>query len=469
MKFRNIFAVALAGLAFTACSNDDVPNTGPENGEKAYVGLNLTLPAGSFSRAADATADATETKVTSVSVYGQAQSPGAPIRKLTLSKDLTESDFTVGTNTYTLKEGSAIKVTGKVDSKMNIFVVLNNTSDLSPNLHGVSGTPTAFGADIKSTAKANEFLMSNAAMTEATLKATAAEAVAQGTIADVEVERAVAKILVKASTVGTLDLTNDFEDTGKTGKFQGSTIRWAVGNSPKSLYVRKYNDGGIIKTPNYTYNSGDSYTQYSAAYDVLADATGVVTATPDIEIMPSTSTSTTGFDGGKGYVGYSNENIHDTYVNGNTTNVLIAAAFIPSTTYANLTGIGNSMTGTDANVTAPATFYYHNPSGKYVTEAAYTAYIAANTSEAGSFVGPYKDGKCYYQIPVWDITSDDTKAKGTERNTFYTLSVKSLSAPGKPTVPDVDAPVEDPDAFIGVDITIAPWNAASMGNDVELQ
>lgn len=468
MKLRNIFAVALAGLAFTACNNDDVPNTDNGNGKKAYVGLNLTLPAGSFTKAADPTADATETKVTSVTVYGQSQLAGAAITKL---KDLTASDFTLSNdNLYTLKESSAIQVTGQVDSKMNIYVVLNNKTDLSGNLSGAAGAaPTALAADVKATAKTNEFLMSNAVAGAATLKATAADAIAAGAKATVTVERAVAKILVKAANGGSLDLANKFNDAGNSGQFEGTSIRWAVANSPKSLYVRKYDDGGTVKTPNYTYNSGDTYTEYAAAYDVLAGANNVPTADPALPILPTTVTSATGYDSGTAYVGYSNENIHDTYVGGNTTCVLIMAQFIPTTTYENLSETGTSLKGDDANVTSPATFYYHNPTGKYVTEAAYTTYIASNASEAGSFVGPYTDGKCYYQIPVWDKTSDATKAKGTERNTFYTLSVKSMTAPGKPTVLDPTKPIEDPDSYIGVDITIAAWQAASMGDDVELK
>lgn len=48
MKLRNIFAVALAGLAFTACNNDDVTEQGTDgNGaEKTFIGLTIQLPKG---------------------------------------------------------------------------------------------------------------------------------------------------------------------------------------------------------------------------------------------------------------------------------------------------------------------------------------------------------------------------------------------------------------------------------------
>lgn len=472
MKLRNIFAVALAGLAFTACNNDDVPGTGIEGGETAYVGLDLTLPANAFSKAADATdtnAEETETKVSKITVYGQPQTAGAAVTKL---KDLTESDFTKAGNKYTLNEASAIQIKGQVDSKMNIYVVLNSNDDLSTKLAGTP--PTAHTASTTSTAATDNFLMSNAKAGVATLKAAAADAIATDAKADVTVERAVAKILVKASgaTDANLDLTGEFNDSGKTGKFDGTSIRWAVGNSPKSLYIRKYDDGGTIKTPDYTYNSSGDYDAYAAKYDVLTDNTGVPTAAPTIPVMPASVTSATGYDSGTSYVGYSNENIHDTYVTGNTTYVLLMAKFVPTTTYENLSGIGSSLSGTDANVATAKTFWYHNPSGRYVTDAAHTTYIATNAGEATNFVGPYTDGKCYYKIPVWDVTSDATKAKGTERNTFYTLSVKSLTAPGKPTdtsVTEPNQPTEDPDSYIGVDITIAKWLTASMGDDIELK
>lgn len=473
MKLRNIFAVALAGLAFTACSNDDVPNTGIEEGGTAYVGLDLTLPANAFSKAADATdtnAEASETKVSKVTVYGQAQGGAAtPVAKLA---DLTADDFTKTDNQYALKEAKAIKVKGQVDSKMNIYVVLNSTEDLSSKLIGTP--PTAHAAAASANATKDNFLMSNAEAGVATLKATTSEAIAAGAKAVVTVERAVAKILVKASNAAgaNLDLVGKFEDSGNTGKFEGSSIRWAVGNSPKSLYIRKYNDGGTIKSPDYAYKKGDAYDDYVAKYDVLTDKDGVPTVEPAIQIMPTSVSSATGYDSGTSYVGYSNENIHDTYVAGNTTYVLLMAKFIPTTTYENLTGTGASMNGTDANVTVAQTFWYHNPSNRYVTDAAHTTYIGTNPSEADNFVGPYTDGKCYYKIPVWDVTSDITKAKGTERNTFYTLSVKSLTAPGKPTdtsVTEPNTPTEDPDSYIGVDITIAKWATASMGDDIELK
>ena len=187
--------------------------------------------------------------------------------------------------------------------------------------------------------------------------------------------------------------------------------------------------------------------------------------------MPNT---VTGDDAktGAGYVGYCNENTHDTYVVGNTSYVLIKAQFTPTKVYTDLTGTGAGMTGTENAGTEKATFYYHNATGMYVTGDAYTAYIAANAGEATAFVGPYTDGKCYYRVPVWDIATDVTKLKGTERNTFYTLSINSLTAPGfpiDPTYPDPEKPNENVDVYIGVDVAIAPWALHSMGDDIDLQ
>lgn len=456
MKLRNIFAVALAGVAFTACSEDDAPDQGTLGNETAYVGLNLTLPASAFTKAVDANANTTETAVSKVTVYGQSNG------LITKLGDLTKDDFTVADNKYTVKESGAIKVSGKVGDKMDIYVTLNGAVDFEAAQ--MLGTKE-YAATTAVTALASNFLMSNFEAGTATMEATPTDAIAAGSKADVTVERAVAKVLVKKSN--DFPTTEQFADAGAGGNFVTNTLKWGIGNSPKQLFVRRDVNG---KSPAYTYTSTDGFTEYDAKYEVICDATGVITTAPAIAVAPS-DVPVTGFsaDGATSYVAYSNENTHETYVLGNTTYALITADFIPTTLWSgNLTGEGNALTGDASSAPSAAeTFYYHVRSNKYFSATAVEGYTGAE-----EFIGPFTDGKCYYRVPVWNKASDATKAKGTERNTFYTLSIKNLTAPGSPidpTYPNPNDPNEPVETYIAVDIDIAAWQSASMGDDVELK
>lgn len=466
MNLKSIFMSMLAVAALASCNNDDeIPGGTQEANASSWVGIKVSIPASSFggTRAADANdanADESETAIKTISLYYK--KADGTVDVLTAPLDVT-TEFNQRGATYTAKK--AVKIPVAAGSSVDIYAVVNNgavTNPIRPNWFNLRGT--AADPDINYwTAAASELSAADKGFVmtgKGTGTTTEAEAGAT-THASITIGRAVAKVLVTASDGG-INPTADFDETninGVSGKFKGNSLCWTIGNKNKKLYLLQNNVGGIVKDPNWSkIPAGTGDAALAGDYEDR-NPTTYSTLVPAYSDVIETGYKTDG----SSCVQYCNENTNEEYQYGNTTFISVKAVFVPNKI---VTTVSGSVDTNDLNLEAEtntggvATFYYYSAESKYLTEAAYEAAKTAGLS-GSDFKGPYNGGECYYFVP---ITDKDGKT-GVLRNSYYTMRIKSLRAPGEPTPNpgDNDDPVVQ-NSWIGVDFTVAPWTVQSMGD-----
>lgn len=466
MKKKNLFAMAAlaSSMLFAACSNDELPaNDGTVgNGEKSWVGLNITLPSNAISRAVvgDPSAEAFEANIKKVDIYLK-NTFGAP----TLLKALDVNAFNSVNGKWVAKE--AIEVSLAPGTSATFFAAVNApaTPSITPIgfINPDADPAKSFGA-ISSllSDKTDGFTMFGTATGTTYEEKTDAETEANRTL--LKAVRAVAKILVIGSDGG-INPTTNFEDGAKSGNFVANTLKWTIGNDNKKIFLLADVNG---KDPNWeTLPAGIADATLDAEY-----ANRVPTAYSMAVPAFSATIRTTGYDGATGYVQYCNENTNETYQYGNTTYLSLTADFVPAK-IVKAAGVTGTVGGGDLKLAvsgntgaAATTFYYYPNEQKYFEQTAYDAAIAAGLV-ANDFIGPYTNGRCYYYVPVRN--SAEISDMGVHRNTYYIAKIKSLKAPGQPTPIDKDkeTPVVEK-SWIAVDFEVTKWTPADMG-DLDLE
>lgn len=466
MKKKNLFAMAAlaSSMLFVACSNDELPaNDGTVgNGEKSWVGLNITLPSNAISRAVvgDPSAEGFEANIKKVDIYLK-NAFGAP----TLLKSFESSDFNSVSGKWVANK--AIEVPLEPGASATFFAAVNapDAPSITPIgfINPDADPAKSFGA-ISSllSDKTKGFTMFGTATGTTYEQEADAETVSNHT--SLKAVRAVAKILVMGSEGG-INPTTDFEDGVKSGKFVANTLKWTIGNDNKKIFLLKDVNG---KDPNWgTLPAGIADATLDAEYANRVPTTYSM-AVPAF----SATIRTTGYDGATGYVQYCNENTNETYQYGNTTYLSLTADFVPNQIVkaAGVTGtVGddNLKLAVSDNAGATATtFYYYPNEQKYFEQTAYEAAITAGLL-ANDFIGPYTNGRCYYYVPVRNST--EISDMGVHRNTYYIAKIKSLKAPGQPTPKDdeEEKPVVQK-SWIAIDFEVTPWTPADMG-DLDLE
>lgn len=469
MRKKNLFAMAAlaSSMLFAACSNDELPvNDGTvDNGEKSWVGLNITLPSTALSRAAtgDPSAEAFEANIKEVDIYLQ-NAFGAP----TLLKSLTDGDFTKDASGKWVAN-EAMEVSLAPGTSATFFAAVNapGTPAIQPiwfiNPDADKARSFEAATSVLSN-QANGFTMFGTTTTTTYEKQADAETAANHTKLDAI--RAVAKILVMGSNGG-INPAVDFEDGVKSGKFAANTLKWAIGNNNKKLFLLKDVNG---KDPNWEkLPVGVTDAVLNAEYE-----NRVPTTFPKAVPAFSATIQATGYDGATGYVQYCNENTNEIYQYGNTTYLSLTADFVPNK-IVKATGVSGTVADGDLALTVSdntgataTTFYYYAKDQKYLEKDAYDAAITAGLT-ANDFMGPYKDGQCYYYVAVRNGDKDSNM--GVYRNSYYQARIKSLKAPGLPTPqpPTVDdeTPVEE-SSWIAIDFDVKAWTPADMG-DLDLE
>lgn len=469
MKVKNVLAFAFTSALLVACSNDEVPQDGAGMGEKAWVGLNISLP--TLTRAVDAldsNAEDLETDIKSISIYMNGPGFSQELEKLTeIDKDKFKWD--AADEKWTMEQ--AIEVKGGTTQRQ-VYVVVNEPT--APALEAASlKAGGVYAATINElTSASTGFAMFNAASVTAKLYADPEEAKNNPT--NISVARAAAKVLVTASDGG-INPDADFADKNATGKFSGNSLKWLIGNSNKKIFPLPDLHS---KDPNWDkLTDADGWNNLHTEYEQLTNPTYSM-AVPAFD-----ATIKTGYEGGL-HVQYCNENTNEVYQVGNTTYISLKVEFTPDLvvvasdiTASGLAGIGTPTTpGTKGE-----TFYYHMPSQKYFNEEAYVEYTTTYGGAKDEFFGAYDNGICYYYIPIRNGELA-TSEMGVLRNTYYTARIKSLVAPGNPTPitpnptePDKPGP-DGPDPTVPIDqplnvaftIEVTKWNPVSMG-DLDVQ
>lgn len=464
MNLKSVFMSMFAIAALASCSNDEEVPGGVNQGEKAssWIGVSVSLPASAFSRAADGTdanAEDLETAIKNISLYYQKTDGSVDAVATTFAVgDFTPSSTSTGT-VYTATKAALVPFAK--GTTVTLYAAANTPSANSfmPNWFnrkGTAGDPnvnywTALSSDLSN--EADGFTMTGEGQGTTFETEEGAKA---GTHAPIVINRAVAKVLVTASNGAKFDPTTDFEETnvnGASGKFQANSLMWTIGNNNKKLFLLADDNG---KDPNWETLTGtaglddeydnrqpSSYTMAVPKYDA-----GIVT----------------GYEGGT-FVQYCNENTNETYQYGNTTFISVQAVFVPNMIVKTVTfEDGKPVLKAEKNDLGVGDFYYYPEELKYLTKTAFDEAIA-NGLSADEFKGVYEGGKCYYFVPVKNSANE----LGVKRNTYYTMRINSLKAPGDPTPnsgEEID-PVEQK-SWISVDFEVANWDPQSMG-DLDLE
>ena len=441
MKLKNFFAVALAGLAFTACNNDDVPGAGTGAEEATtYIGLTIQLPKGSVTKAADTEATTAETKLTNLKVY--CWKDGALGMGTPTPVDIAGGATDKGNNTYEVT--AAIKASV---GKNNLFVLANTSEDLT--LSDVT-TPNAIEKTLAALSTGTDgFIMYSDKITvlenvEQAKKTDVEAGSVAANQATVKLRRAVAKVSV-TSALG--DHSTGIADLANNGKIYD--IKWSVVNQPTKLFP-------VIKMLNA---SGDF-----VASNVVSPYDAFETATAAIALPTSTDAASV----------YCKENVHgaEPYTGKNTTAVNVEGVFAPGAekyisnveaveegNYTITRGVADMNKGddfyvlktTDNNLTA----------GNFFNQAGADAYATLKTKTVAELFNAYTGGKCYWAIWINDGNAE-SPAYGVLRNHVYNMNIKSIAAPGYPNFPDEDAPIAS-DTWIQVSIDVEAWTSKDMG------
>lgn len=464
MKMTCLFMSMFAIAALASCNNEDEVLDNGTQGEKAssWIGITVKLPGSTETRAADAidgNAEALETEIKAIKLYYQKEDG---------TVDAIETTFAAGDFDKGVAKKAA-KVPVAVGTKVTVYAAINAPASpvFSPNWFNFRGTPVEPSINywtVESKALCNAatgFTMTGKG--EATTFATDNPADLTGkSHSSISLERTVAKVLVSAS----FDPTADFAENnvnGSSGNFQKNSLTWIIGNDNKKIFL--LGDATNKKDPNWE-ELATGITD--ATLDNEYDNRSPLSTSYTMSVPKSTDVTATGYKtDGTVCVQYCNENTNEVYQYGNTSFISVKAVFVPTKIVENVTvgGGGDLVMDAVQNNNGVATFYYYSAGLKYLTATARDEAIATGKITAADFMGPYTNGECYYFVPIKD---KDGKI-GVLRNSYYTMSIKSLKAPGQPTPKsnELVKPVEQT-SWIAVDFTVTDWNSHNMG-DLDLE
>lgn len=473
MNLKPIFMSMFAIAALASCNNEDeIPGGIQNETAKSWIGVKVALPASSFTRAADAiddTAEELETKIKTIRLYYKKADGTVGDIATTFNVD---TDFVKDPESGLYTASTAAEIPVAKGTSVELYAAVNTPTSpvLRPNWFNFRGTaadPDVNYWTAQSSQLSNEttgFTMTGSA-SGVTFEKKEEATVAGATHAKVTLVRNVAKVLVTASETG-IDPTQDFDENnsnGSSGKFQANTLKWTIGNDNKKLFLLADTDG---KDPNWKALTKDGLTDEELEKELEKEYENRTPKTYSMAVPQYGTPSATGYQGATSYVQYCNENTNEVYQYGNTSFISVQAVFVPKLIVETVTKDSENkivMKAVD-NTKGKATFYYYSAELKYLTEDAYNQAIAAGLLKT-DFIGPYTNGECYYFVPI-----KNTEGKiGVLRNSYYTMRIKSLKAPGDPTPnpgPPVD-PVESK-SYIAVDFEVAKWVSQSMG-DLDLE
>ena len=503
MKTKSIIASALA-LVMMAASCQKEPQATPENPTEVagYVALKISLPSTEGTKADTPFDDgeAYEYKVNDITVVFYNDSEEY-VYHTGVSPDPWDKNgidnITVSgkTEAIAIESPSASKALVLVNVDGIITDFTKKYAELNEEIAGTAATVTGASKD--------DFFMSNApkndgekftTLVPVTLAANETEALAAA--AEVKVERAAAKVQVVYNNGDP-----DFTTSRGTAKITG----WNLDITNKSFYpVRK----GLDKVADNGWFKDD----LSAINEGLLGANRIYMAVdPNYNEAVAAGAYTTKFDKagaldlGSEAVAYCLENTFaiNAMNETQTTRALLAATYTP-------TGLDEGTTwfqvGTGKTIMSIDDFAEYvvikaNEADLTATEAEVKAlsFVAGNcnaltfkTKTLEDLVGDvtcYLNGVCYYPVKVRHFNeselgyadkdafktsfedggykANDLGRYGVLRNTWYKLTINSISNPGSPVAPDpTDIPDDKYEQFVACTIDILAWSVRS--HDVEL-
>lgn len=463
-KFLSM-AVLGVGLAMSSCNNEIVvggENPQPIEGD-GYLSMALQFPEQGASTYAEEPGYGDEIKVATVTVvfFDTTALTGTVAEAF----DLSPADFTItGTNVKT-------KALSLDKGAYDVVVLVNKPSGLTFTVG--TTTKSAFDATVavsmaNLTASAG-FFMTNATgykrVSSANFQTT--ESAATSVPVPMKVERAVAKIIVKAKNGGI---------TGTGGSVVSADVKWAVDVVNTEMYwMRKQTnklDGTMETEADYTsagrenlYAQDPNFSGHTSTEALKFNriAVGDITKALDTDSV---------------YVPENTMQAVDQFRNVSTS-VVIGLVFVPTGgafadsktngyfTYNDVAIDYSAMTGYIASpATVPATY----PG----LEALLNANTVLTTASAeykndGHTLIFYKNGLSYFNVPIRHFAAQTTDMSygryGVVRNNVYQLTINTIKGPGK-IAPDPEDWQNDTESYISVDFEIMPWYVREQGIDL---
>ena len=441
MKNFKIFAAAFAAtVLFAACQKDggDVV----KDGDPTYAGVSILLKSEGTTTRATLAGSNEESAISSVTVYVIDDNSGRLDTKTFASTDFAAD----GANTGYKKANAAIPTT--VGTK-TVYVVANAPTALNNLLSTVPAIKsdvlaldetnfiTATSGTYDGTAaKLSNVVMSGKSTSAALGQQTATAALA--TPVQVTLTRNVAKIAVKQSA--TLSVANATVSNLQFGIAAKARKSYLLGQTNTALYTLPGTPAANYWTDNFSGRTGLSY----VAVNANTTAATAANAWFALEHTPAT------------------------FVEGNTTKIVIKATFVPKNL---ITGYASGVLTEATNNTAAGDFYVHKASQKAFNATAYAAAIAdatnAATYGADKFSAKYAGGTSYYQV---NIKAGQGGAKGVIRNNYYELTITGITGFGDPTE---DGGITDPttvvpeDSNIAVTLKVSDWEFIQWGETIQ--
>ena len=426
---NKFFIAAIAAFTLLAsCSNEETGVT-PQNGDDTYAGLVITLPAQTRAEDAAAASDV-EKAINTIGVYIVDQATNE-----LHSKVLTSSEFQLDGAVYKAK--AAVKTT--LGTK-TVYVVANPTAALTTKLSQLGANAftnilTMTDADFWTS---NDMVMTGQSTATLTDAKNATEALQDGNLVAVTIDRVLAKVVVKFKTA-----TPTVTGGGTSSNQQFAPITKALG---AYLMPRTGTDKPAYYTVPTAAETDATHTYFSNFSALQADPSEYV----GVNAYNVATKDAVGF--------YCHEHYASKLLTGNTTAARIKAKFTPSevvTSYDKTTGVRG--TGT---MSGNGDFYVLKTEGTYWNQTAYnnatTATDPAYKIDASLFSDKYVGGIGYYKIFVQDAAS----VKAVKRNLYYELTITEIRGPGSPTEDDdddKDIEIQD-DTYVAVSVSVKHWD-----------
>lgn len=450
MKKKHLFAISLIGLALAACSTDDELNAGGnQSNEGAVVTLKLDMAGSQTKGSPGATnqqvgTDA-ENEISNVTVvvdYG------------TTRNVFTSSDIYAGGYGWAEESNTFKFQTPAGDATFYVYANVNTADKLNSNW---ATTLISQAKDVSEYYTANSFFMSN--QNGEGVKHTINEDTENNIT--VNIERAAAKVTVESKA--------DFTGDPHGGTIINNSMYFALGNTVDKFYLLQQ-AGYTIPTVTYLDNP---ITTWNTRIDVAESTTA------DIKTLPAI---------------YCMENVHNSYVQGNTTYIKFKTTFVPGkilTFEEDETGNGLKVTGdTDFSSESGVDFYVVLGA---TNSSLNSSYIKATDidGKTGITIGAadkdgkcevtgiegithisakYKNGLCYFG-PIWINLNEAGNESPIYRNDWYHLTVNSIKLPGSPTEPVIEEDDEDdpltPPVDVTVKLTVMKWNLVEHNIDLQ--
>lgn len=451
MKLNKLFLMAVMGLGLFACSENELEGNGPEgvqNEGTTYVGFSLKF-SNTNTRAEGDLATKEETTITSAYVMMTSEN-GTTFEKvlaMTAPAEGSEEGYYEDSKKFLFQTTAG---------NHDFYAVIN--PDTPPTEGGDISNyfETAKSLSLKTIAVSNNFMMSNCSKNTFNLvdnitKDQALEG--DDNVSNnftISVERVVAKV-----TMTCLDATLESESgtTNVGGKINNLQF-YLMGEATKSYRMAYQNlnltrdDGGI----------SDSYTIMNGSIN----ENGIIISTGAVN------------DKTKATPVYCLENLQDSYVQGNTTYILLKTDFIP-TKIVDCIKADGTTTDNDNTSDIAESFYVVKSgdlAGNYIIKADLDAYMQNHQNQLPqgvlSISDEYENGTCWFG-PIWVGQENANDNDGpVKRNTWYNLNITNIKLPGDPNVPEINEPQPlVPNTNVAITLDVMDW--VSADRNISLQ